>query len=245
MKKVFVKTNNVKRFITMMNNLQQRAEGVPGMGLVYGEPGLGKTFAITWWAIQNNAVYIRCANNMSSRWLLEELVEELGEIPYTKFSDIFNQAVSQLIKLPRIIIVDEVDYITIDSKAVETLRDIHDKTDCIIVLIGMSSANRRLMRHKHLYDRISEIQKFETFTKSEISQIINELSEIDMTDCARNFIYSKTKRFRQIVKLINRAEQVAKANGLSSIDEIILKEVTVDDESNQNDELSNPNSKNG
>ena len=109
----------------------------------------------------------------------------------------------------------------------------------------MSSANRRLMKHKHLYDRISEIQKFETFTKSEISQIINELSEIDMTDCARNFIYSKTKRFRQIVKLINRAEQVAKANGLSSIDEIILKEVTVDDESNQNDELSNPNSKNG
>ena len=109
MKKVFFITYNVKRFIKMMNNLQQRAEGVPGMGLVYGEPGLGKTFAITWWAIQNNAVYLRCANNMSSRWLLEELVEELGEIPYTKFSDIFNQAVSQLIKQPRIIIVDEDD----------------------------------------------------------------------------------------------------------------------------------------
>ena len=43
MKKVFVKTKNVKRFITMTNNLQNRAEGVPGMGLVYGEPGLGKT----------------------------------------------------------------------------------------------------------------------------------------------------------------------------------------------------------
>lgn len=39
MKKVFVKTNNVKRFITMMNNLQNRPEGVPAMGLVYGEPG--------------------------------------------------------------------------------------------------------------------------------------------------------------------------------------------------------------
>ena len=48
MKKVFVKTNNVKRFITMMNNLQNRAEGVPGMGLVYGGPGLGKTQAIKW-----------------------------------------------------------------------------------------------------------------------------------------------------------------------------------------------------
>ena len=53
MKKVFVKTNNVKRFITMMNNLLNRAEGVPGMGLVYGEPGLGKTQAIKWWAFKN------------------------------------------------------------------------------------------------------------------------------------------------------------------------------------------------
>ena len=66
-----------------------------------------------------------------------------------------------------------------------------------------------------------------------------------MTDCAKNFIYSKTKRFRQIVKLINKAEQVAKANGLSSIDEIILKEVMIDDEPNQNDELNSSNSKNG
>ena len=78
MKKVFVKTGNVKRFITMMNNLENRAEGVPGMGLVYGEPGLGKSYTIMWWAMQNNAIFIRCANNMSARWLLEEVVEELG-----------------------------------------------------------------------------------------------------------------------------------------------------------------------
>ncbi|MGN1153621.1 MAG: hypothetical protein ACI4S3_06300, partial [Candidatus Gastranaerophilaceae bacterium] len=60
MKKVFVKTNNVKRFIAMMNNLQNRAEGLPGMALVYGEPRLGKTQAINWWAFKNNAILIRC-----------------------------------------------------------------------------------------------------------------------------------------------------------------------------------------
>lgn len=47
MKKTFVKTSNVKKFITMMKHLQKRAEGVPGMGLVYGELGLGKTYAIS------------------------------------------------------------------------------------------------------------------------------------------------------------------------------------------------------
>jgi DNA transposition AAA+ family ATPase len=242
MKKIFVKTNNVKKFITMMNNLQTRAEGVPGMGLVYGEPGLGKTYAIMWWAMQNDAIFVRCTNNMSSRWLLEELIEELGEIPYSKYSDIFNQVIAQLIKQPRIIIVDEIDYLTVDSRAVETLRDIHDKTDVPVVLIGMGSANRRLMRYKHLYDRISEILKFEPFSKKDISRIIDELSEVEMTDCAKNLIFTKTNRFRQIVKLINKAEQIAKSNGINSIDETTLKEFINDEVANQDVELNFENS---
>jgi DNA transposition AAA+ family ATPase len=242
MKKIFVKTNNVKKFITMMNNLQTRAEGVPGMGLVYGEPGLGKTYAIMWWAMQNDAIFVRCTNNMSSRWLLEELIEELGEIPYSKYSDIFNQVIAQLIKQPRIIIVDEIDYLTVDSRAVETLRDIHDKTDVPVVLIGMGSANRRLMRYKHLYDRISEILKFEPFSKKDISRIIDELSEVEMTDCAKNLIFTKTNRFRQIVKLINKAEQIAKSNGINSIDETTLKEFINDEVANQDAELNFENS---
>ena len=243
MKKVFVKTNNVKRFITMMNNLQNRAEGVPGMGLVYGEPGLGKTYAITWWAAQNDAILIRSANLMSARWLLEEMVEELGEIPYNKFSDIFNQVVTQLIKTPRTIIVDETDYLTIDSRAVETLRDIHDKTNIPIVLVGMVTVNKRLQRHKHLYDRLLEIIKFEPFSKQDITSIIDQLSEVPFTDCAKKLLYTRINRFRQLVKTISKAEQVAKSNGIKEIDDITLKEVLKNDDADaEKIELTNENS---
>ena len=111
MKRVFAKTQNVKNFISMMNNLQNRADGVPGMALVYGEPGLGKSRTILWWAAQNNAHYIRSTNLMTGRWLLEELVEELGEIPRYWTSDLFKQAINQLSENPRPIIIDEVDYL--------------------------------------------------------------------------------------------------------------------------------------
>lgn len=47
MKKVFVKTKNVKQLISMMNRLRERKDGVPGIGLVCGEAELGKTYAIT------------------------------------------------------------------------------------------------------------------------------------------------------------------------------------------------------
>ena len=36
MKPVFVKTKNVKNFVSTLANLQNRAKGVPGMALVYG-----------------------------------------------------------------------------------------------------------------------------------------------------------------------------------------------------------------
>lgn len=232
MKKVFVKTNNVKRFITMMNNLQNRAEGVPGMGLVYGEPGLGKTQAIKWWAFKNDAILIRCNQMMSARWLLKEILDYMSEIkPYT-VSELFNEVIRNLILTPKVLIVDEIDYLTIDSKAVEILRDIHDKTNIPVVLVGMTSANSRLKKFSHLYDRLSEIVKFERFSKSDIKTIVKELSEIELTDCAIKYIYSNLNRFRQIVKVINKAETIAKANGLSSIDEILLKEAITDETEN-------------
>ena len=109
MKKVFVKTNNVKRFVTMMNNLQNRAEGVPGMGLVYGDPGLGKTQAINWWVLKNDALLIRCTQLMTPKWLLCEILDEMGEIQSTRTSECFNQVIRNLIMNPRVLIIDEIE----------------------------------------------------------------------------------------------------------------------------------------
>lgn len=229
MNKIFVKTNNVKRFITMMNNLQNRADGVPGMGLVYGEPGLGKTQAINWWAFKNNAILVRCTQLMTARWLLNEIMDEMGEVSCGRMADCFKIIVRNLLTEPQVIIIDEVDYLTIDSRAIETLRDIHDKTNVPVVLVGMSNAKSRIKRFRHLYDRISEIVQFKPFSKEDMKGIIQDLSEVEMTDCAIKTISSNVNRFRQIVKIINKAEIFAEANGLNSVDEMIIKEILNDE----------------
>lgn len=64
MHKLFVKTRNVKNFIGLMNNLIDKSNEVPKMGLVYGDPGLGKTQTAVWWATRNDAVYVRAQNKM-------------------------------------------------------------------------------------------------------------------------------------------------------------------------------------
>ena len=225
MKKIFVKTQNVKNFIGLVENLINKPKNIPKMGLVYGEPGLGKSQTALWLACKYDAIYLRATNLMTGRWLLEEMVKELDEIPRYLTSDNFNLVVKKLKQNPQIIFIDEIDYLMNNYKTIETLRDIHDETDCPIIFIGMGLAHMKFERYKHLYDRFSEILKFEIFGVNDLSQIIGQLSEIKFTPDSIEYIHTKFNRFRQIVQLINQIEIIAKDNKLEEITIEIIREL--------------------
>ena len=89
----------------------------------------------------------------------------------------------------------------------------------------MGLAHKKLEKYKHLYDRFSEIVKFETFGVNDISQIINQLAEIKFTTDSIEYIHKKYNRFRQIVQLINQLETVAKDNNLTEITKEIVGQI--------------------
>ena len=228
MHKLFVKTRNVKNFVGLMNNLIDKSNDVPKMGLIYGDPGLGKTQTAVWWATNNDAVYVRAQNKMTCRWLLEKIVYELGESPSRKMADLIEQCITHLRLKPQIIIIDEVDYLINRHRIVETLRDLHDLTGVPIVLIGMQEAKTKLGKYRHLYDRISEIIEFKPFSKDDLDVIVEELSEIKITDEAKEIFFEKTNRFRQVIKWISLLENLAKTNGLNKIDVKQVKGLTIE-----------------
>ena len=225
MKRNFIKTQNVKNFIGLVENLLNKPKNIPKMGLIYGEPGLGKSQTALWLACKYDAIYLRATNLMTGRWLLEEIAKEMDEIPRYLTSDNFNLIVQKLKQKPQLIIVDEIDYLMNNLKTIEILRDIHDETDCPIIFVGMGLAHKKLERYKHLFDRFSEIVKFETFGVNDISQIINQLAEIKFTADSIEYIHKKYNRFRQIVQRINQLEIVAKDNNLEEITLDVIKEI--------------------
>ena len=225
MNKIFVKTQNVKNFIGLVENLQNKPKNIPKMGLVYGEPGLGKSQTALWLACKYDAIYLRATNLMTVRWLLEELVKELDEIPRFLTSGNFNLVVKKLKQEPKMIFIDEIDYLMNNYKTIETLRDIHDKTDCPIIFVGMGLAHKKVERYKHLFDRFSEIVKFETFSINDLKQIFDQLSEVPFTLDAIEFIHKKYNRFRQIVQLINQLEIIGKDNNLQEMNLDVIKEI--------------------
>lgn len=225
MKTAFVKTKNVRGFINLIYNLKNKPDNISKIGLIYGEAGLGKTKTAQYLAIKFDAIYVRAINSMTPKWLMEEIAKELDEIPRFFTADIFRQCVNTLRQNPQIIIIDEIDYLLKDFKTIEILRDLHDETGVPIILVGMDLAKHKLKKYTHLYDRISEIYHFTEFDFKDIKQITEELSEVEIADCAIKVILSKATRFRQIVQITDKFEQAAQANSLTQINENIAKEI--------------------
>lgn len=225
MKPKFVLTKNVKGFINLIHNLENKPENISKIGLVYGNAGLGKTKTALYLSIQYDAIYVRATNSMSPKWLLEEIAKELDEIPRFYTADIFRQCVTALRQKPQMIIVDEIDYLLADFRTIETLRDLHDETGIAVILVGMKLARHKLKKHTHLFDRISEIYNFTDFEYADIKQIVEELSEVEITKEAVKLIQNKATSFRQIVQIIDAFEKVAQANSLNVIDENVAGEI--------------------
>ena len=222
MKKTFIKTKNVKQFITLMDELQKLPPNIPKLALVYGEHGLGKSQTIQWWADKNDSAYVRATQGMTSRWLLSEIAEELGEDPFWHAQETFTLVENHLRQHPKTIIVDEIDYLT-EKHTVETLRDLHDKTGCPIVLVGMGCADKKLARYPHLMDRVYKQLKFEQFNQDDILDILSQLTDLSFTEDAIIYLSTRTNQFRQLVKLINKIEKLSQTNQIKELDEYTLK----------------------
>lgn len=225
MKNSLIKTRNVKRFISLMDNLQKAPSNVSKMALVYGAFGLGKSQTIMWWVTNNDAIYVRCNHNISPRWLLSEIVKELDEVPCYTSQRLFEQIEEKLKYNPKILVVDEIDYLFSNKHTIETLRDIHDKLGIPVLLVGMELADKKLQKYGHINDRIFAKLKFEKLSKEDFREIIETLSEVKFSDNAIKYITNRNLQFRQIVKVITKSEQLANTNKLSEISEEIIKGV--------------------
>ena len=178
MNKTFIKTQNVKNFIGLVENLQNKPKNIPKMGLVYGEPGLGKSQTALWLACKYDAIYLRATKLMTGRWLLEELVKELDEIPRFLTSDNFNLVVKKL-KPTIIIMIDALatsnkEYLNncieinntgiIPGSAIKDSKKIDSTTfDIPVIAIGVPL--------------VLDIDKY-LYTSPNIREIVNEISNV-------------------------------------------------------------------
>ena len=72
---------NVAAVQVMYESLAARAYGVPGIGLIHGETGFGKTTSVSWLVNRVNGIYVRVYSNDTTTTLMRRILAELGIDP--------------------------------------------------------------------------------------------------------------------------------------------------------------------
>jgi DNA transposition AAA+ family ATPase len=221
MKNQMAIVKNVTALREAFTALVNRDHGIPGMSLVHGETGFGKTTAIAWLVNQVRGVYVRALATWTPAAMLGAIMKELGAAPlHNGSAQMVDHIVQKLAQDNRSLFVDEADYILRNPKSVESLRDIHDISGCPVVLIGMKNIDKRIVHRPQLAGRISHWVNFAPADLDDAQTLTSTVSEIDVAEDLLAELHRQSGgSMRLMVVALARIEALAKANGWKKVDQ--------------------------
>lgn len=226
MKYKVMPVKNVARLSEAGNALINRAMGMPGIGLVSGNTGLGKTTAASWLINQCHGVYVRAMSLWSPKTMLSAICKELDIDPVGKNNtQLVDAIIIRLAETGRPLFVDEADYVVDKKRLTDTLRDIHDLSSVPVIIIGMGDIEKKIRNNPQFTGRIAQWVKFEGLDMEDAQMLATGLCEVSVASDLLSKLYQsaspKTENtgaeIRRLVVGLGRIEQYARARGLSEI----------------------------
>lgn len=219
MRKLFVKTENYKRFTSAVSAVEQRGAAEAGMLLVHGEPGFGKTQVVSRWAAEVGAAHLRANVDWTPRYFLVELHKALGIEAAGRAEEMFRSALKVITAASLPLVIDEAEF-TLHNKAqvLEKVRDFSDRAEVTVVLVGMERIQSSIARHKQISGRIAQVVEFKPASLADVAQACELLSEVAIAPDLVNEVHRLSGgRMREVLNIIAAIERVAKLNGHETV----------------------------
>lgn len=217
----FVQTSGVKAYLAAVSKAQQRGAREASWIAVKGERGLGKTRTLMWWALRQNAVYLRFKADWTARWMLEELARELGlSADACRKQDLFTRIAMTIKAQQTIIVLDEIELLKVRGKIklLETLRDLSDLTETEVVIAGDEAGIGHVMRYDQFSSRVAAPAQFGLATEADIRLMCDKLAEVAIADdLAREILAQSAGYLREAKNAIAEVERWAAANGTKQV----------------------------
>lgn len=219
MKHQFVKTTQFKAFRAAIADVETRGAAEAGFCLVTGKAALGKTAAVTQWAIEKGAVFMRAKVEWTPNYFYSELADALKVDGRGKSKDRFGRLVAYLARHRTPLVIDEVEHtLKKSAEVLEAIRDLSDLTEIIVVVVGMDQAQARIARHLQLASRVARVVSFDGASVEDTALVCRELAEVQIEpDLIAEAHRQTAGRMRELMNAIATIERAAKRNGLAKI----------------------------
>ena len=145
------------------------------IGLVTGEPGIGKSISIQEYSKKNpTSILVEVTPVVTPGSLLEDLANKLKIQGNHSRAEMFNSIVSQLQNTNRDVIIDEGE--NLNTACLEVIRRIHDFTNIGMILAGTPRLQKKLRGErgqlKQLYSRIGIQIEVKSFDLADVKAIL-------------------------------------------------------------------------
>lgn len=213
-----VPLTNVGLLSAAIERAQQRPVGLPGLVVMYGASGLGKSVAAAHAASLHRAYYVECRDTWSKKAFLLAILREMSMPPARTLSEMVDQVAEQLGVSGRPLIIDDVQYL-LDKAAANVLTDIYNASQGAIVLIGEDSVVPALAKLERLHNRVLEWVPAQAATLSDVRRLASEsyprlaMSEDLLADLAK----ATRGCLRRMAVNLYRVNSEASASGTTTI----------------------------
>ncbi len=218
--KVLVKTRNVLEVDRLVAKLLRRPKSeIPGLAVVYGPTGYGKTRWGEMTAFHNGWGYIRVNRLQRQKSFIMEVYRSLywlinGEEVTIKghVSKIEEDCIQLLQDNPDIVLfIDEINH-KIHKREwdiLEIIRDLTDRSFASIIMIGEQDTVDALTNYnQHFFARCNFFYRFEKNSLDDVKKICSEVVEVKLADDVIEDIYNETEGdLRKFVSFIPDLEE--------------------------------------
>ncbi len=144
---------NVSALVNLIDRVNARAPGLPGMATFYGYSGYGKTTAAVYAANKFNALQVQVKESWTGKKLGQAILSEMSIVPAKTIADMIEQIAQELMFSERVLIVDDAQYL-IKRGMIGHVRDIYESSGGTIILIGEERLPQDLQRWENIHGRM-------------------------------------------------------------------------------------------
>ncbi len=214
----FAFVKNVQMLADCGEQLMNRAPGTPGIGVIWGRTGYGKTTAATWFANETDAIYVRALATWTPFTMLSQIMRELDGAPLRTCAEMAMAIGDTLSALGKPLFIDEADYLLTRLRLVETVRDLHDLSRVPIIMIGMHEFRQRLVHREQLAGRVGQWVCFRPASLEDVRLLAKASCKVtveeDLLDAVR---VQSGGEIRVAVSALHKIELLARRLGIKSI----------------------------
>ncbi|GHB24163.1 AAA family ATPase [Salinicola rhizosphaerae] len=220
-----VPLTNVALLAAAIERAASRPAGLPGLVVMYGPSGYGKSLAASYSANQHRAYYVECRESWTKKAFLLAILLEIGVIPAKTISEMVDQIAEQLSRSGRPLIVDDVQYV-IDKAAANVLTDLYNASEGTIILIGEERVPASMGRLERLHNRVLEWVPAEAASLDDVGALAaRSYPDIDIADDLLALVNDRVRGcLRRVAVNLYQIHQEALANGWERVDAAIWGE---------------------